>query len=84
MWLYAVTAVLDAAFGVSEATFTPVAQRIQRAIAKQTVKMFFLDTLMARKIFTLFILKKSIIRHIHFLHDNRLQIPQMLAIISLP
>ena len=60
----AARAVLDAVFRVGKAAAAPVAQGIQRAIAKQAAEAFRICALVARKILTFFILKKIVICHI--------------------
>ena len=59
----AVAAILNAVFQIPEVSAAPIAQRIQRTIAEKAVEILRVRLFMARKILTLFILKKSVIGH---------------------
>ena len=60
--------VLDSAFRITKPAATTLPQRIQRAIAKQTIEFFGIYTLMTGKILTFPVLKKLMMQ-IFFLHS---------------
>ena len=59
----AIGAILDAVFRIGKTSAATVAQRIQRAIAKQTAEIFLAHALVAGKILTFAILNKFIVFH---------------------
>ena len=59
----AVGTVLNAAFRVGKVTAAAISQRIQRAPAKQTVKLLRIGLTVAGEVFTFLVLKKIVMGH---------------------
>ena len=55
--------ILDAVFQISKFAAAPITQRIEGAVAKQTVKSLRVYSTVAGEIFTFFVLKKSVVIH---------------------
>jgi len=68
VWPKAINTRLNALLSIVKIAAALIPQTIQRTIAKQAIKILWLVRLVARKVFTFFILKKFIIIHAPIIH----------------
>ncbi len=59
-------AVLDPVFGVTVIAAAGLSQTVERTVTEQTVKLFFRETCVAGKVFTVRMLKKCIVPGLFF------------------